>query len=323
MDINHYIKHSFKTDAFTAKVINIAKDINKTMRKPMSIQNLRELLQKEQMNESLLRNITQDTMEQKAIKYGIKPHHAMKILHKLRADILNRTENESKASEQERRSGRTSFLTHDFKALKEVKQWNTVSARLNAVFDPSIAATLKTHAAEEEYDIKGILEDIEPYPVDPNDSSIIQYMQVTFGWDNKECDSFYRTIKRILTEPQDWRNELDIGSKCKIYSKMRRTWTEGQVTDASEEKDDDHLTVQWTVNGITKSKSVRRDGNCIRPPGTGDPTPPELREPRSMQLHRFNPQDICDHIENWVINDMNHKTYLARTKDVFANRKLS
>eukprot|EP01083_Nonionella_stella_P159397 519922_1 len=42
-----------------------------------------------------------------------------------------------------------------------------------------------------------------------------------------------------------------------------------------------------------------------------------------LPLHRFTAHDICDHIEKWVLNDINHKTHLAKTKELFANQKLS
>eukprot|EP01083_Nonionella_stella_P019398 53908_1 len=42
-----------------------------------------------------------------------------------------------------------------------------------------------------------------------------------------------------------------------------------------------------------------------------------------MSLHQFSPQDICDHIKEWILNDTNNKTDLAKKKTVFANKKLS
>eukprot|EP01083_Nonionella_stella_P064425 167859_1 len=86
INIDRYNNKMFEVDAFQEKVIMMAKDINKTLRKPMSIPNLRELLQKENLNEAALRNITQDIMEQIAVKYDIKPHLAMKLLHQLRTE---------------------------------------------------------------------------------------------------------------------------------------------------------------------------------------------------------------------------------------------
>eukprot|EP01083_Nonionella_stella_P043663 117826_1 len=44
---------------------------------------------------------------------------------------------------------------------------------------------------------------------------------------------------------------------------------------------------------------------------------------KCVPLHRFSSQDICAHIEKWVLNDMNHKAHLAKTKDAFANSTFS
>eukprot|EP01083_Nonionella_stella_P159402 519929_1 len=44
---------------------------------------------------------------------------------------------------------------------------------------------------------------------------------------------------------------------------------------------------------------------------------------KRVPLHHFSPQDICDHIKRWVVNDMNHKTYFDKTKQIFANQALS
>eukprot|EP01083_Nonionella_stella_P314847 1135734_1 len=44
---------------------------------------------------------------------------------------------------------------------------------------------------------------------------------------------------------------------------------------------------------------------------------------KCVPLHRFSSQDICAHIVKWVLNDMNHKAHLAKTKDAFANSTFS
>eukprot|EP01083_Nonionella_stella_P296935 1008574_1 len=44
---------------------------------------------------------------------------------------------------------------------------------------------------------------------------------------------------------------------------------------------------------------------------------------RCVPLHRFTTQDVCDHINQWVRNDINHKTHLSKTKQIFDNLKLS
>eukprot|EP01083_Nonionella_stella_P272863 925479_1 len=44
---------------------------------------------------------------------------------------------------------------------------------------------------------------------------------------------------------------------------------------------------------------------------------------KCVPLHRFSPQDICDCIKQWVLKDMNHKTHLAKTKQIFTKQTLS
>eukprot|EP01083_Nonionella_stella_P159398 519923_1 len=44
---------------------------------------------------------------------------------------------------------------------------------------------------------------------------------------------------------------------------------------------------------------------------------------RCVPLHRFTTEDVCDHINQWVRNDINHKTHLSKTKQIFDDLKLS
>eukprot|EP01083_Nonionella_stella_P279631 951219_1 len=100
IDIHRYNKKVFEMDSFQEKVIKIAKDLNKTMRNPIPVQNLGNLLRRENMNQASLRNLTPDIMEQKALKYDIKPHHAIKILHKLRSEESDEKGMESSDEEE-------------------------------------------------------------------------------------------------------------------------------------------------------------------------------------------------------------------------------
>eukprot|EP01083_Nonionella_stella_P027538 75905_1 len=40
-------------------------------------------------------------------------------------------------------------------------------------------------------------------------------------------------------------------------------------------------------------------------------------------LHQFTPQNLCNHIETWLLHDVNYHTNLSETKDVFAERELN
>eukprot|EP01083_Nonionella_stella_P277429 943124_1 len=42
-----------------------------------------------------------------------------------------------------------------------------------------------------------------------------------------------------------------------------------------------------------------------------------------MPLHRFTPQNLCDHIERWVLNDVDYQNNLSETKSKFMKRKLN
>eukprot|EP01083_Nonionella_stella_P167673 564200_1 len=50
---------------------------------------------------------------------------------------------------------------------------------------------------------------------------------------------------------------------------------------------------------------------------------PELHTRVSRPLPHFHPQDICNHIQKLVLNDMNHHTQLAETQAIFANHTFS
>eukprot|EP01083_Nonionella_stella_P093355 261608_1 len=47
------------------------------------------------------------------------------------------------------------------------------------------------------------------------------------------------------------------------------------------------------------------------------------RKFQSMPLHRLSAKAVCDCVEEWVVNDMNHKKHLAKTKETFINKNLS
>eukprot|EP01084_Bolivina_argentea_P263082 445166_1 len=76
----------YDTELFVTKIINIAKQLNKTMRKPIDTVALRRLLTQEtDLRKTYINHITQDLLIQKAKKYNIKPHHVGKIFHKLQS----------------------------------------------------------------------------------------------------------------------------------------------------------------------------------------------------------------------------------------------
>eukprot|EP01083_Nonionella_stella_P064725 168981_1 len=50
---------------------------------------------------------------------------------------------------------------------------------------------------------------------------------------------------------------------------------------------------------------------------------PELHTRVSRPLPHFHPQDICNHIQKLVLNNMNHQTHLAETQAIFANQTFS
>ena len=117
-------------------------------------------------------------------------------------DEEKKYDDNAKAGHRRRKSQqeRTSFLKKDFVVLKEEQQWNKVQQRLNKVFDEEVSAKLKEYAHEEEFDFQAILDDIEDYQENPDDSNIIEHMQSSFNWNERECDKFFRTIKRILMD---------------------------------------------------------------------------------------------------------------------------
>eukprot|EP01083_Nonionella_stella_P165564 551065_1 len=211
MDIHRYDKMVFKVDAFTEKVIKIAKDINKKMRKPMAIPKLRQLLEKEKLNEASMRNITQDIMEQKAIKYDIKPHYALKILHRLQAQM------EQDTDQKER----------EFSADEKEEIEQPTFTRLDRSFS-------------------------------------------------------------VQHDDDDWRDELDVGSRCLIYSKSGRVWTQGQVIDVSEDQDGEWLLVQYVMDNIRRSKELRREDNFIRQLSEDDDDLPVLHKVKSLPIVEMN-----------------------------------
>lgn len=95
---------------------------------------------------------------------------------------------------------RTSFVKVGFLNLKEQRQWDKIMQHLNKIFDPAVAVELKTYAKSEEFDFQAILDDIESYPDDPDDSNIIDHLSGKFEWNSKECDKFYRILTRILMD---------------------------------------------------------------------------------------------------------------------------
>ena len=70
------------------------------------------------------------------------------------------------------------------------------------MFDPAVAVALKGYSKSEEFDFQAILDDIESYPDDPEDSNIIDHLKGKFKWNTKECHKFYRILTRILMDRQ-------------------------------------------------------------------------------------------------------------------------
>ena len=127
---------------------------------------------------------------------------------------------------------RTSFLKQDFIALKEEEQWNKVKQRLNKVFDEEIGIKLKEYAIEEEFDFQAILDDIEDYQENPDDSNIIEFMQSFFSWNDGECDKFFRTLKRILMDRKTSRRS---SSMAQILGMSNNNSNNNQIFDNNEE----------------------------------------------------------------------------------------
>ncbi len=83
IDINKYDKQIFDINPFIERAVNIAKQINQTIRKKMDIENVRKLLNDIDLKEASLKHITETQFIEKSNAYKIKPHHAKKIYTKL------------------------------------------------------------------------------------------------------------------------------------------------------------------------------------------------------------------------------------------------
>ena len=75
-----------------------------------------------------------------------------------------------------------------------------MARRLDKIFAAEVSAALRLYARSEEFDFQAILDDIEEYPDDPEDSNIITEMRERFDWSRGDCGRFYRTLKRILLD---------------------------------------------------------------------------------------------------------------------------
>ena len=115
VDIDEFDRSMFLVNAYIEKIIGIATDLNKTMRKSINIDNLRKLLKNESvLRQTALNNITTKDLEEKAKKYGIKPHHAIKIFNKLKLHSAQQYDNDDdvKKDDDDKKDDNDDFNLH-------------------------------------------------------------------------------------------------------------------------------------------------------------------------------------------------------------------